>query len=99
MSNSLKRSVSTTLSTNCSKVLSTSPGLVAISLVMLLSTAQVNAASQCKGLENSACNQNASCGWVNGYERKDGRKVKSFCRTSNKSKPSVKPAKNKPVEE
>jgi hypothetical protein len=50
------------------------------------------AASQCKGLENSACNTNSACGWVDGYQRKDGRKVKSFCRTSarGKAKPQTK---------
>lgn len=47
---------------------------------------QVSAASACKGLENAACNSNTSCGWVQGYERKDGRKVKSFCRTKSSAK-------------
>ncbi len=37
-------------------------------------------ASSCKGLDNSACSSNASCTWVGGYERKDGRQVKAFCR-------------------
>jgi hypothetical protein len=44
------------------------------------------AASQCKGLENVACNTSSACGWVDGYQRKDGRKVKSFCRTSARGK-------------
>lgn len=39
------------------------------------------AASQCKGLSDAKCGEAASCSWVEGYERKDGRKVKSFCRT------------------
>lgn len=47
------------------------------------------AASACKGLENSACNSNASCGWVDSYQRKDGRTVKSFCRTKAVSKSST----------
>lgn len=56
-------------------------------LVMgLFSTFGVSAASQCKGLDNSACNLNAACGWINGYERKDGRVVKSFCRSKPKAK-------------
>ena len=38
-------------------------------------------ASSCKGLENNACSSNASCSWVESYERKDGRKVSAFCRT------------------
>ncbi len=57
-----------------------------ILLGSLLAT-QANAASACKGLENSACTSTAQCGWVEGYQRKDGREVKSFCRT--KAKRSV----------
>lgn len=49
--------------------------------VGLLVSANAIAASQCKGLDNSACDAKAFCGWVQGYERKDGIKVKSFCRT------------------
>ena len=56
------------------------------------------AASACKGLDNAACGANASCGWVEGYERKDGRKVKSFCRTTSSAKKSVdQPAKKAPA--
>ena len=39
------------------------------------------AASECKGLKESVCDSNNSCRWVNGYLRKDGRKVNSFCRS------------------
>ncbi len=42
-------------------------------------------AGDCKGLENAACSAESACSWVEGYERKDGRLVKSFCR----AKPSV----------
>ena len=59
---------------------------LAIAASLLLASGTANAASQCKGLENSACSQNTSCGWVQGYERKDGRKVSGFCRTKAKSK-------------
>ena len=45
-----------------------------------------SAASKCKGLENSVCGATTSCGWVNTYERKDGRTVKGFCRTSSRGK-------------
>lgn len=55
-------------------------------VAMLLLTVSAQAASQCKGLDNSACDANAACGWVNGYARKDGREVSAFCRTSNKGK-------------
>jgi len=66
----------------------------------LLIMSPVSAASACKGLNNSACAASASCGWVESYQRKDGRTVKAFCRTkssaakkthaSKSSKPSVK---------
>ncbi len=45
---------------------------------------QANAASQCKGLDNAACDSQQSCSWVAGYERSDGRKVNAFCRTKAK---------------
>lgn len=55
---------------------------------MTLASAPVNAASQCKGLDNAACNAEAACGWVEGYQRKDGKQVSAFCRT--KAKPKAK---------
>ena len=54
-----------------------------------LANGSVSAASQCKGLDNAACGAQASCGWVDGYKRKDGRAVKSFCRTKAKSQKKV----------
>jgi len=58
-------------------------GVVAAGLIgAMIIASPATAASACKGLENSACAANASCGWVNGYERKDGRTVKPFCRSS-----------------
>ena len=60
----------------------------AIISVALLSGGQVSAASQCKGLSNAACDANAACGWVQSYERKDGRTVNAFCRTKAKSSKS-----------
>lgn len=56
----------------------------------LLASGTATAASACKGLENSACNSNSSCGWVGTYQRKDGRTVKSFCRTKSGAKKSAK---------
>jgi len=51
----------------------------------LLLSGQASAASQCKGLQNEACAEQASsCSWVHGYERKDGRKVNAFCRSKAK---------------
>lgn len=40
------------------------------------------AASKCKGLSKTSCSTNKSCTWVDGYKRKDGVKVKSFCRSA-----------------
>lgn len=66
-------------------------GIVAIGLIgALIVIGPAAAASACKGLDNSTCNANAACGWVDGYERKDGRSVKSFCRTKSVSKKVVK---------
>lgn len=60
----------------------------AASIAMLLIAGPANAADpiQCKGLENNACVTEDTCSWVQGYERKDGRKVSAFCRTKAKSK-------------
>jgi len=46
----------------------------------MLMAGPATAASACKGLDNSECSSNQACGWVEGYARKDGRTVKSFCR-------------------
>lgn len=62
-------------------------GLLALSLLGLSSIGSAAvAASQCKGLDNTACVASADCGWVESYQRKDGRDVKAFCRTSSKGK-------------
>jgi len=66
---------------NRSKTKVTHTFLLAATLGSLLASVPASSASLCKGLENSACAAKSSCGWVEGYERKDGRKVKSFCRT------------------
>jgi hypothetical protein len=39
-----------------------------------------HSASACKGLEESACNGNASCIWVSGYTTKNGNTVSAYCR-------------------
>lgn len=59
---------------------------IAITTLGLLASSGVNAASACKGLDSAACGSTSSCGWVNGYERKDGKKVNSFCRTKSGKK-------------
>jgi hypothetical protein len=67
-------------------------GIIGSMLVALPATA----AATCKGLDNSACDNNASCAWVEGYQRKDGRSVKSFCRTKSAAKKSTSQAAAKP---
>jgi hypothetical protein len=57
-------------------------GLAAVLAAGITMSGQVNAASLCKGLDDVACGAASSCSWVNAYERKDGRKVNGFCRTS-----------------
>jgi len=51
-------------------------------------------ASQCKGLEVSSCSSNTACSWIEGYTRKDGRQVKSFCRSKPGSKAKAALTKN-----
>lgn len=52
---------------------------VAAGLVLGLQPGAASAAA-CKGLEQAACEANAECLWVDPYERKDGIKVKGYCR-------------------
>ena len=62
----------------------------AIAAGLLLAGAQAPvAANECKGLEQNACAANAACLWVDPYERKDGVKVKGYCRVKS---PTKKPA-------
>lgn len=58
----------------------------ALMLGLAFASSPVNAASACKGLDNNACSESAACGWVESYERKDGRVVKAFCRTKAKGR-------------
>ena len=39
-------------------------------------------ASSCKALEQEACAAEPSCSWITGYQRSDGREIKSYCRTA-----------------
>lgn len=66
-----------------SRTVKTTTKVLASAVVVATMSFSVNslAASDCKGLQNSACDANASCRWVDGYQRKDNRKVKAFCRS------------------
>ena len=54
--------------------------IVSLSLLTAASFSGQAFASDCKGLKTELCASNAACSWVGGYERKDGRQVKAFCR-------------------
>jgi hypothetical protein len=74
--------------------------LVIASILGAVSFSGQASAADCKGLENTACDGNNACSWVGGYERKDGRQVKSFCRTkagSNKKVAAQKSTKTAPA--
>lgn len=59
-------------------------------------TAAKKVASPCKGLEKTACSKMAdTCSWIDATTRKDGKKVKAYCRkrpAANKAT-NAKPAK------
>lgn len=63
--------------------------LFASALMMTLSWQPANAESACKGLEQAACTANAECRWQEGYTRKDGVVVSSYCRSMPKKKDST----------
>lgn len=62
---------------------SASTAVIVSAAIMLSVPAQ--AASACKGLNDSACASAQSCSWINAYARKDGKKINGFCRTKSKS--------------
>ena len=41
--------------------------------------------AECKGSSSGACSSNPACTWVSGFSKKDGSKVRSYCRTKGKS--------------
>lgn len=51
-------------------------------------SSSVASANSCRSLEQSACESQAACSWVDPYQRSDGRAVKGHCR--------VLPQRNKP---
>lgn len=57
----------------------------------LIAVPAAHAASECKGMEQSACEAATDkCTWVDSYETKTGNKVKAYCRTK-PGKPAPKP--------
>lgn len=73
-----------------SKLLST---CIALSLSVMLGSNTVSAASKCKGLSQSACEISDTCGWIAKFKRKDGAKVKAYCRSKPKKSGVIKSAK------
>ncbi len=69
---------------------------VAFGMMTMLPAASL-AESQCKGLEKNACERKADCSWVEGYKRKDGKKVSSYCRSASKKSTSNSTPKKKDV--
>lgn len=46
-------------------------------------------ASECRGLEQEACQANDACTWVDSYERRDGRVVRGYCRLRGGRQPAA----------
>jgi hypothetical protein len=65
-----------------------------------LPAVEATAASQCKGLEESACNGNPSCTWISAYTTKSGKSISAYCRSaSGKAGKSVMEGEKGPVTE
>jgi len=59
-----------------------------IASLLLLIQGNVYSA-ECKGSSSGACSTNPACTWVSGYSKKDGSKVRGYCRTKGKSGASL----------
>lgn len=55
-------------------------------LALALPTLSVLAASECKGLDQTACAAMQGCTWVSGYVRKDGKEVAAYCKSKGEKK-------------
>ena len=66
------------------------PLLFSFALTALTSLSAQAADTPCKGMEASACAADNACAWVPGYTRKDGVKVRSYCRAVGKGKAKAK---------
>ena len=59
---------------------------IALSALLVLPSLAVQAASECKGLDQTACGANPGCSWVSGYVRKDGKEVAAYCKSKGERK-------------
>ena len=50
-------------------------------LLTVMLTFSNHAVASCKGVAKKECIETTACSWVDGYDRKDGVKVKGHCRT------------------
>lgn len=76
-------------------------GIFIAFVMMTMLPAASLAESQCKGMEKSACERKTDCTWVDGYKRKDGKTVSSYCRSvsASASKSSTKKTDTKKAKE
>ncbi len=60
--------------------------LVSLTVLSLLGLSGITqAASSCQGKSKTACGTAKSCTWVEAHKRKNGAKVKAYCRSANKA--------------
>jgi hypothetical protein len=59
---------------------------IALSALLVLPSLAVQAASECKGLDQTACGANPGCSWISGYARKDGKEVAAYCKSKGERK-------------
>lgn len=63
--------------------------LLAAAAITAAFSGPILAESACKGLEQRQCEGKGDCTWVNGYTRKDGVKVASYCKSIGKRSDST----------
>ena len=59
---------------------------IALGALLVLPSLSVQAASECKGLDQTACGANPVCSWVSGYKRQDGKEVAAYCKSKGERK-------------
>ncbi|MFZ1575284.1 MAG: hypothetical protein WAT36_08645, partial [Chromatiaceae bacterium] len=60
--------------------------ILALGALLVLPSLAVQAASECQGLDQTACGVNPGCSWVSGYARKDGKDVAAYCKSKGEKK-------------
>lgn len=56
------------------------------SIFLTVTPAEAAPAAQCKSLTQEACAATPDCRWVEGYTRRDGRRVNAYCRKAPRPK-------------